>query len=120
MADRIQLRRDLAAVWTMANPILGQGEPGVEIDTNRVKIGNGILEWNNLPYIIDASLSYGYTHNQLATASVWTITHGMGKFPSVTVVDSGGSMVVGQVEYLDSNSLTVTFTAPFGGKAYLN
>ncbi len=120
MADRIQLRRDLAAVWTLANPTLGQGEPGVEIDTNRIKVGDGIRAWNSLPYVVDAALSYGYTHNQIAASAVWNITHGMGKHPSVTVVDSGGSVVLGQVDYLSNVALTVTFSAPFGGVAYLN
>jgi hypothetical protein len=36
------------------------------------------------------------------------------------VVDSAGSVVYGNSEYLDSNSLRLTFVAAFGGKAYLN
>lgn len=63
-------------------------------------------------------LSY---HFQQATPSaVWTIVHNMGKYPSVMVVDSAGTVVEGAVEYLDANSLKVYFSAPFGGDAYLN
>ena len=48
--QRIQLRRDTAARWAMANPVLAQGEPGYETDTGRQKIGNGTAKWNDIPY----------------------------------------------------------------------
>lgn len=51
MADIIQIRRDLALQWATVNPILASGEFGYEQDTFRLKIGNGILDWNSLPYI---------------------------------------------------------------------
>ena len=39
MANRIQLRRDTSANWATINPILADGEPGLEIDTNKIKYG---------------------------------------------------------------------------------
>ena len=54
MADKIQLRRDTAANWTSANPTLAQGEPGYEIDTGRVKVGDGTTPWNALGYSFEA------------------------------------------------------------------
>ena len=51
MAVRIQLRRDTAANWSSVNPILGNGEMGVETDTLKVKIGNGSATWSARPYI---------------------------------------------------------------------
>lgn len=48
--QRIQLRRDTAANWTAANPILAAGEAGFETDTNRIKVGNGTTRWNSLQY----------------------------------------------------------------------
>jgi hypothetical protein len=50
MPSKIQIRRDTAANWVTANPILALGEPGLEIDTNGVKYGNGVTAWNSLPY----------------------------------------------------------------------
>jgi len=50
MAIQIQLRRDLAAAWVAANPVLAQGEIGIETDTSQSKLGNGIDPWNVLPY----------------------------------------------------------------------
>lgn len=46
----IQLRRDLAANWTTRNPVLHAGELGVEEDTERAKLGDGITQWNSLAY----------------------------------------------------------------------
>jgi hypothetical protein len=54
MADLIQIRRDTAANWTSANPVLAQGELGAETDTSKIKIGNGSTAWTSLSYLIDA------------------------------------------------------------------
>ena len=51
MATKIQLRRDLAANWVGTNPVLAQGEPGVELDTRLMKIGDGVKAWNDLAYV---------------------------------------------------------------------
>jgi len=50
MAVTIQLRRDTAANWTSANPVLAQGELGLETDTARYKIGDGSTAWASLSY----------------------------------------------------------------------
>ena len=66
-----------------------------------------------------------YTHNQTSTSNTWVITHNLHRFPSVTVVDSGGSVVTGTVVYNSNKQLTITFFSSgsalaFQGKAYLN
>lgn len=66
-----------------------------------------------------------YTHNQTSTSNTWVVTHNLHRFPSVTVVDSGGSIVVGTVVYNSNKQLTITFFSSgsalaFQGKAYLN
>lgn len=50
MATQIQLRNDTAANFTATNPILAQGERATELDTGLEKSGNGIDDWNTLPY----------------------------------------------------------------------
>lgn len=45
-----QWRRDTAERWEEVNPILRQGEPGVELDTGLMKIGDGSTPWHDLPY----------------------------------------------------------------------
>ena len=66
MADLIQLRRDTAANWTSANPVLSQGEQGYETDTGKMKIGDGSTAWSSLAYFVDPS-SYA-TSSDITTA----------------------------------------------------
>lgn len=53
MADLIKIRRDTAANWSVANPILNDGEIGYEKDTRLLKIGDGVTHWNDLDYIFN-------------------------------------------------------------------
>jgi len=50
MANRIQLRRDTYANWTRVNPILADGEPALEIDTGKIKYGDGTTPYTSLLY----------------------------------------------------------------------
>jgi len=50
MTQIIQTRRDTAANWTSVNPILANGEMGLETDTVKIKWGNGVTAWNSLAY----------------------------------------------------------------------
>ena len=50
MEAQIQIRRGTAAQWISANPILASGEPGLETDTHKGKIGDGVTHWNSLGY----------------------------------------------------------------------
>ena len=57
MATKIQLRRDTAANWEASNPVLSQGEPGLAIDTNTVKYGDGVTDWKSLPSSTDHAMT---------------------------------------------------------------
>ena len=48
---RIVLRNDTAEKWASVNPVLLKGEIGVENDTRKQKMGDGISNWNSLPYM---------------------------------------------------------------------
>lgn len=61
-----------------------------------------------------------YIHNQSIPQSVWVVTHNLGYYPSVNVVDSANDFIYGDVKYINNNSLIVTFGAPFGGVAYVS
>lgn len=61
-----------------------------------------------------------YLYTQASPSATWTITHNLGKNPSVTVIDSGGTSVVGDVDYPSLNQVIITFSAGFAGVAYLN
>jgi hypothetical protein len=79
---------------------------------------------SNVCTIIDlaALLKSGGTYTQCFDLPliVWTITHNLGTFPSITVVDQNNEIVVGQVNYTNSNIITVTFSVPLKGCAFLN
>lgn len=61
-----------------------------------------------------------YVHEQAIASATWEINHNLGRYPSVTVVDSAGDKVETLTHYVDENNIRLEFTAEFGGKAYLN
>lgn len=61
-----------------------------------------------------------YIHEQGIASDVWEITHNLGKYPSVMVVDSAGNEVLCAIEYNTENTLTLRMNYAFKGKAYLN
>jgi hypothetical protein len=63
-------------------------------------------------------ISWEFT--QLSAALHWVIDHDLNSFPSVTVVDSGGTEVLPDVIYVNNNQIELYFANPTSGKAYLN
>lgn len=61
-----------------------------------------------------------FVFTQSSASASWLIVHNLGQYPSVTVVDSAGTLVDGDITYLDANTVRIDFSAAFGGKAYLN
>ncbi len=62
-----------------------------------------------------------HVHSQDSASTMWTVNHNLGVKPGgVTVVDSGDTVVYGNVVYTNLNTLTISFAAAFGGKAYLS
>lgn len=61
-----------------------------------------------------------YVHNQTAASALWTVTHNLGKYCAVTVADSGGNIIVGNVTYVDTNKLLIRFSSAVSGRAYCN
>ena len=64
----LQHKRGTAANWTLRNPILAQGEFGLETDTNKFKIGDGVTVWSSLAYF-GSSGSQVFTNSPTDTAS---------------------------------------------------
>lgn len=69
---------------------------------------------------LSTSFAYAYVHTQGPALASWVITHNLGKYPSITIVDTANTEVIGEVTYNSINQLTVSFSAAFSGKAYLN
>jgi hypothetical protein len=86
---QINVRKGTAAQWALANPVLGQGEWGLETDTKFLKIGDGVTTWGSLTY----SLAGAITSAQIAAI----------------VSDETGS---GSLVFANSPALTGAPTAP--------
>lgn len=61
-----------------------------------------------------------YVHTQSVPSDTWTINHTLPYKPNVTIVDSAGSVVHGNVDYVGDSQVVVTFSGGFSGKAYLS
>jgi hypothetical protein len=71
-------------------------------------------------YASGGAVDRHYAHTQSVAASTWIVNHGLGKYPSVTVVDSAGDECLGDVRHNGLNQTTLTFSAAFSGAAYFN
>lgn len=76
MTTRIRFRRDTSATWTSINPVLLDAEPGYELDTGKIKLGDGVTAWNDLEYF-DNRLNQAITTNLLPlTSNVYSLGNG--------------------------------------------
>lgn len=77
LKTRIQLRNDEAATWIEKNPVLLKGEMGIEVDTGKIKIGDGVKAWNELNYSgVDEDAIKSIINNNRDKVSVLTLTEG--------------------------------------------
>jgi len=77
MSWRLQVRKDTAANWTSANPILLAGEIATELDTGKWKLGNGVTAWNSLTYAVGAKGETGDAGATWLSGSVDPTTEGV-------------------------------------------
>jgi len=70
--------------------------------------------------VVNIPTDANFVFNQSVPSTTWNIPHNLDKFCSVEVVSDSNVIKYGNVTYINSNSLTITFSAPFSGKAYLN
>lgn len=111
-------------VWIVA---LAGSKISGDITGNSSSINGTITESQVVGLIADlankAPLSMAdknYVFNQASATATWNINHNLNKYPSIHVVDSAQTVVVGDVKYIDLNNITVTFASGFAGQAFLN
>ena len=101
-----------------------KGDPGVGLQYEWLgsRLGIKTDTESDFQYVDLAAASgdVAYVHHQTSASLEWQIRHNLGKHPSVTVVDSAGTVVVGDITYLDTEELIIHFTSEFSGKAFLN
>lgn len=93
-----------------------EGDFYLDIAASKLYGPKGATSWlpDDLPLIPKR-----FTFTQAVAASEWVISHDLDGFPSVSIVDSAGTVVVGDVEYNSTSSITVSFESAFAGTAYL-
>ena len=122
---------EIQSVEEALNITLAEGLPGQDATINGVTAltltGGENLTLTQVGNVASLEVDFSsleedktYVHEQLVSSQFWNIQHNLGKHPSVTVIDSGGSVVFGDVEYVSMNEITISFGFPFGGTAYLN
>ena len=87
--------------------------------------GNGSINIDNFYDIVNFTFGDNagdktFIYDQVTPATTWTVQHGLNKFPSITVVDTAKSVVIGDYTYVDNNNVILEFSAAFAGKAYFN
>jgi len=90
MASIIQLRRDTAANWTAADPILAEGELGLEVDTGLTKVGDGVTEWTTLAYWGPSPAAENVSYDN--TASGLTATDVQAAIDEIVAGGGGGGI----------------------------
>ena len=89
------------------------------------KGGNGVLAIDKYYDVMNFTLASAvedktFVFSQAVPSLQWTVQHNLEKFPSITVIDSGNTVVIGKYTYIDNNNVILNFSALFAGKAYLN
>ena len=89
------------------------------------KGGNGNLSFNKYYDVLNFVLASDaedktFIFTQNVPATTWNVQHNLSKFPSITVIDTGNTVVTGEYTYTNNNNVILNFSAAFAGKAYLN
>ena len=100
MSTKIQLRRDTAATWAATDPILAQGEVGIDLTAAEMRVGDGLSAWSLLPVIgsvdpadVDAAVAAYLTANPPAAVGLASIVdNGDG------TLDLSGSLVTDNLD----------------------
>jgi hypothetical protein len=100
------------------------------LKTTNLSLGQGLFGSNNFTQeTVSISVDYdyvksqvreNYVHDQQVASSSWVVPHQLNKYASVSIVNTANQAIVGDITYNSLNQLTITFTSPISGKAYIN
>jgi hypothetical protein len=93
---------------------------GVHQNIIEVNAGGCITRINVNPEITINENGGAVSYHITPAQAVWSFTHGLGFNPNITTTDENGQEIVGVVDYVSSNSVTITFSQPVAGYAYLS
>ncbi|CAB4133292.1 hypothetical protein UFOVP257_119 [uncultured Caudovirales phage] len=100
MANRIQLRRDTTSNWENINPVLADGEPGYDIVTNEIRIGDGSTAWSGLSGNV-ISGGGGGTVSTLTNGSFTASLNSSGEIVTATSPSTGVAINAASVNSVD-------------------
>lgn len=107
---KIQLRNDLAATWNSQNPVLKKGEIGIEIDTRKMKVGDGTTAWKALSYMgADANDILAVINENRDTCTQIELTQGQTDADGLATITSpkkGDTAIVSKLIVGDKRSYT--------------
>jgi len=121
MANRIQLRRDTADNWNRVNPILDDGEPGLDLTTNKIKYGDGNTAWRDLAYASGSGSGDRLTKDSYnlildGSGSLTLPTEGhIGPTKGGTMLDGGNGYNASLTSFYSSGLYSSCVTANPGG-----
>jgi broad specificity polyphosphatase/5'/3'-nucleotidase SurE len=112
MADKIQLRRGLSTFWTSTNPVLSQGEIGIETDTGKKKIGNGTDEWTQLGYDIPTAAAITNTPaGNIAAVTVQAALNELDTEKQAVLVSGTNIKTINSTSLLGSGDIAIAASA---------
>lgn len=129
--------RDIDGGWGEMRRVLHDGnfDPDTKLDKTETAVAaerletprriNGVLFDGSEDIIVphdktDGTGDKSYLYTQHTPETVWIVEHDLFKYPSVTIVDSAGSVVTGAVTAIDLNTTKIEFSFAFAGQAFFN
>jgi hypothetical protein len=109
MASKIRVRRDTSINWSVVNPILALGEPGLETDTGKIKYGDGVTAWVGREYASKGDAGVKGDKGDMSTVvgltATSTTSHSLASTGSKTVTIQTGK------DYVAGMSVTIASAA---------
>ena len=121
-------KKTVSVVTEPADQTLEIHDPGVAGPPNTLTVGTvttgdaavsitGVAPNQVINFVIPVAVRH--VHTQGTPATTWVINHGLGGYPSVSIVDSAKTVVIGEVTYQSTSQVVVNFSSAFSGFAYL-
>lgn len=108
----------------MSNITVSNGDSisisSVSTSTNAIIVKDPSVSVSVTGVIASTSGDKNYVHDQSSASATWNITHNLNKRPAVSIVDSAGTQIICDVQYVSDNEVTLNFDASTAGKAYFN
>lgn len=107
---------------TDPSPTIGLiGDQYINTDTGKLFGPKTESGWGEGVYLgVNDPNDLGQAYYLTSPSTQWDIAHTLAFIPNITIVDLNGSQVECAVDYVDESNITITFSEPFTGAAYLS